>query len=293
MRVGIGCSYEAADPAFVDLILPRVDFVEVIPDTLAVRQGRQSRIPTSTLRELETIARQATVIVHGVGLSIGSADRWNDDYFPLLDQVLEAVPVAWHSEHLAFSLVDGQFVGTMLALPRTQEALDLVCERVRRIRERYALPFLLENTVNLLPDPPSCFSEAGFLNRLASESGCELLLDLYNLECNAHNQGYAISDFLAELDFEPVRELHLAGGVEHSGLMLDIHSRRTRDSTRRWLPEVIARAPRLQAVIYELMPEAVPTLGHQAWAAEIESLEQLIPASRWTSRPTSAACAGS
>lgn len=289
----MGCSYEAADPAFVDHILPRVDFVEVIPDTLAVRQGRQSRIPAATLRQLETIARHATVIVHGVGLSIGSAGRWNEAYFALLDQLLETIPVAWHSEHLAFSLVDGQFVGTMLALPRTQEVLDLLCERVRRIHERYALPFLLENTVNLLPDPPDELSEAGFLNRLARESGCELLLDLYNLECNAHNQGYLVADFLAELELAPVRELHLAGGVEHSGLMLDIHSRRTRDSTRSWLPEVIAHAPNLQAVIYELMPEAVPVMGHSAWAEEIDLLARLIQENRWTSRPTSAACAGS
>jgi uncharacterized protein (UPF0276 family) len=293
MKVGIGSSYEAADPAFVDLILPRIDYVEVIPDTLAVRQGKRSRIPDPTLRELGQLARQATVIVHGVGLSIGSADGWNEDYFQLLDQVLEAVPVAWHSEHLAFSRVDGRFVGTMLALPRTQEVLDLVCERVRRIRERYALPFLLENSVNLLPDPPADFSEAAFLNRLARDSDCELLLDLYNLECNAHNQGYAIHEFLDELELDPVREIHLACGIEHSGLMLDIHSRRTRESTRRWLQQVIARAPNLQAVIYELMPEAVPTMGHASWTEEIDLLARLIQEDRWTSRPTSAACAGS
>ena len=293
MRVGIGSSYEAADPAFVDEILPRVDFVEVIPDTLAVRQGGRARIPAATLRELATIARHARVIVHGVGLSIGSADAWNEDYFALLDQVLEAVPVAWHSEHLAFSRVDGQFIGTMLALPRTQQTLDLVCERVRRLRERYPLPFLLENTVNLLPDPPAAMSEAGFLNRLTRDSGCELLLDLYNLECNAHNQGWSMTDAVAELDLDRVREIHLACGIEHEGLMLDIHSRRTRASTRAWLTEVLEQTPRLEAVIYELMPEAVPTLGHAAWADEITELKTLITRPPWTSRPISAACAGS
>ena len=293
MRIGMGSSYEAADPAFVDTILPHVDFVEVIPDTLAVRQGGRARIPAATLRELATIARHARVIVHGVGLSIGSADAWNEDYFALLDQVLEAVPVAWHSEHLAFSHIDGQFVGTMLALPRTQQTLDLVCERVRRIRERYALPFLLENTVNLLPDPPAPISEAGFLNRLARDSGCELLLDLYNLECNAHNQGWSMADAIAELDLDRVREIHLACGIEHEGLMLDIHSRRTRASTRAWLDQVLEQTPRLEAVIYELMPEAVPTLGHAAWADEITQLKTLIARPAWISRPTNAACVGS
>ena len=88
------------------------------------------------------MAAQASIIVHGVGLSIGSFSEWNEDYFRLLDQILEVVPIAWHSEHLGFVNVKGQFVGTMLSLPRTQEALDLVAERVRRLMERYQLcPF--------------------------------------------------------------------------------------------------------------------------------------------------------
>lgn len=276
LQARIGTSYEAADPAFVERILPLVDYVEVIPDTLAVREGRRSVIPERTLRELGTLARHAKLIVHGVGLSIGSADCWNDDYLGLLDQLLDAVPVAWHSEHLAFTHVDGHFTGTMLALPRTQEALDLVARRVQDIQQRYPLPFLLENTVNLLPDPPAEMSEAAFLNRLAADTGCGLLLDLYNLECNAHNQHYEAADFLAELELARVRELHLACGTEHAGLMLDIHSRRTRDSTRELLPLVLERAPGVQAVIYELMPEALPVLGHQAWADEIALLGTLL-----------------
>jgi len=73
-----------------------------------------------------------------------------------------------------------------------------------------------------------------------------------------------------------VRELHLACGTEHGGLMLDIHSRRTRDSTRQLLPQVLACAPGVQAVIYEVMPEALPALGHQAWADEIALLDSLL-----------------
>lgn len=276
MKARIGTSYEAADAAFLDAILPGVDYVEVIPDTLAVREGKRNVIPERTLRQLEAIAGQATVIVHGVGLSIGSFDNWNEDYFRLLDQVLEAVPAAWHSEHLAFTHVDGRFSGTMLSLPRSREALDLVAERVRRIMGRYPLPFLIENTVNVLPDPPAEMSEAAFLNRLTGETGCGLLLDIYNLECNAHNQGYAVEEFLDELDFAAVRELHVAGGTKHRGLMLDIHSRRTRDATRQLLPDVLERASAVDAVIYEIMPEALPALGYRAWADELQTLRTLI-----------------
>lgn len=276
MKAGVGTSFEEADPAFTTRILPLTDVIEVIPDALAIKQGKHPVIPKETLQVLSKISERAAIIVHGVSLSIGSFHGWNENYFRLLDQILTVVPVAWHSEHLGFVNVDGQFVGTMLALPRTQEALELVAERTRFIMERYPLPFLLENIVNLLPDPPADMSEATFLNRLAKSSGCELLLDIYNLECNAHNQNYAIPDFLDELDLNLVREIHVAGGIEREGLMLDIHSRRTRDMTRELLPEVLSRSPNVEAVIYEIMPQAVPILGHQAWADEVRLLRSAV-----------------
>lgn len=274
--VGVGTSYEVADPAFTDLVLPFIDFIEVIPDTLAIKQGKHPVISKETLNDLTEMATQATIIVHGVGLSIGSYNDWNENYFRLLDQILEVVPVAWHSEHLGFVNVEGQFVGTMLSLPRTQEAFDLVAERVRRLMDRYQLPFLLENIVNLFPDPPADMSEATFLNELALTSNCGLLLDIYNLECNAHNQGYQVADFLNEINLDLVREIHVAGGIERAGLMLDVHSRRTRQMTRQLLPDILKRASKVEAVIYELMPEAVPVVGHKAWADELSLLKTMV-----------------
>lgn len=276
MKARVGTSFEELDPAFVQCILPLVDVVEVTPDALAVAwDGQPPAIPAATLEALAQIAEQATIAVHGIGLSIGSWHGWNDNYFRLLDQILEAVPVAWHSEHLGFTHVNGQFLGTMLCLPRTEEALDLVAQRAQAILQRYPLPFLLEHTVNLLPDPPASMSAAGFLNRLAGCSGCELLLDVYNLECDAHNQGFQVSHFLDELNLALVREIHLAGGVERDGLKLDIHSRASAASTRELLRQVIPRCPQLQAVVYEIMPQAIPALGHHAWADELLALHSV------------------
>ena len=49
---GVGTSYEAVDPAFIDIILPFVDTIEVIPDTLAIKQGKHPVIPKATLHNL-------------------------------------------------------------------------------------------------------------------------------------------------------------------------------------------------------------------------------------------------
>ena len=82
-------------------------------------------------------------------------------------------------------MVDGENLGTMLALPKTRQALDMICERVEMIQARYRLPFLLENIVHILPDYPGDYSEAGFLNAISEQTDCSLLLDVYNLECDA------------------------------------------------------------------------------------------------------------
>jgi uncharacterized protein (UPF0276 family) len=194
----------------------------------------------------------------------------------MLDALLTCVPVRWHSEHLGYVRVDGEHIGTMLALPKTAQVLDLMCERVLDMQRRYPLPFLLENVAHVLPDYPGDYSEAGFLNELARRTGCGLILDVYNLECDAHNHGFPIDEFLQELDLSHVRELHLAGGVIHRGFRLDVHSRPTEDSTIALARRVLKQAPAVEAVTYELLAEATEKLGPEAIGQELERLNQAL-----------------
>jgi uncharacterized protein (UPF0276 family) len=225
------------------------------------------------MEECRTIEASATIIVHGVGLSIGSYDGWCERYLQMLDQLFEQVEIAWHSEHLAYSMVEGEFLGTMLTLPRTEQVLDMVCERILALQHRYGVPFLLEHAISLLPEYDSEYSQAGFLNALTERTGCGLILDAYNLECDAYNQGLDISAFLAELRLQHVREIHLANGVNMHGFQLDVHSRPTRESTITLAEEVVARARgAVQVVTYELLREAVPALGHDTIVKELERL---------------------
>jgi uncharacterized protein (UPF0276 family) len=157
-------------------------------------------------------------------------------------------------------------------MPRTEEALDMICRRVCAIQKRYPAPFLLENVVHLLPDAPGEYSDAQFLNRIASRTGCGLILDVYNMECDALNYGFDVDGFLSELKLENVRELHLAGGTSYAGLQLDVHSRVTAASTVALAAYVMERAPQLQAVTYEYLKEAVPSLGHETICGELARL---------------------
>ncbi|MGA8533677.1 MAG: DUF692 family multinuclear iron-containing protein [Candidatus Tumulicola sp.] len=258
-------------------MLPLVDYIEVTLETIAEVDDGEISLSREIMSELKNMGKAAQIIVHGVSLSIGSHDGWSPTYLCLLDKFLDQVDVAWHSEHLGYTKVDGEHLGIMLAMPKSEEALDLVCERVSAIQRRYNLPFLLENIVHVIPDFPGAYSEAQFLNALVDRTGCGLLLDAYNLECDAHNHGVDIPSFVDELESTSVRELHVACGVEHNGLLLDVHSRLPRASTVQLARDIVSRSlGSAQVVVYEFMPEAVPGLGHDAIVEELGRLRAAL-----------------
>jgi len=272
----LATTYEGDDIALLNRITPLVDFIEITPDALATSDGHRAHMRPEMLAEYAAVRPDVSLIAHGVGLSIGSFDHWDEGYLRLLDELFTCLHLEWHSEHLACSVVAGENVGTMLPLPRTEEALDLVCERVRLLQERYRVPFLLEHVIHLLPDAPAEFSPAGFLNAITSRTGCGLILDAYNLECDVYNQGLDVHAFLDELDFGPVREVHLAGGVQRNGFCLDIHSGTTSQETLALGLDIVSRSPGLRVVTYEFLKEAIPLIGHDNICAELKRIRQAI-----------------
>jgi uncharacterized protein (UPF0276 family) len=275
-QLALAATYEGDDIALLERIVPLIDTIEISPDAIARSEARQACLRPEVLEEYASVFPDVNFIAHGIGLSIGSFDRWEESYLQLLDELFERFDLEWHSEHLACTVVAGENVGTMFPLPRTEEALDLICERVELIQRRYRVPFLLEHVIQLLPDAPAQFTPAGFLNAITSRTGCGLLLDAYNLECDSLNQGLDTKAFLDELDLGPVRELHLAGGVEHNGFHLDIHSSTTRDATLSLALDIIQRAPALRMVTFEFLKEAVLLLGHDSICAELKRIRQAI-----------------
>lgn len=287
----LATTYEGGDPAFLEKVLPHVDLIEVVPDSIAESKGGHRALHRATLVELENICKQTLIIAHGVGLSIGSWEGYSDWYLRLLDELMESVDVLWHSEHLGYTTVDGVHLGTMLPLPMTDEALEMVCERAREIRRRYGLPFLLENVAHVLPAYAEGYSLARLLNAVARESGCPLLVDVYNLECDVRNHGLNLDEFFDELAPEAVWEVHLANGAEHRGLRLDVHSRLTKESTLGLARRILSGARQVRAVTYELLSQAVPVLGHDAVLEELRRIRSQVlrePASEDAPRYTPA-----
>lgn len=275
-RPALATTYEGVGLDLLERIVPLVDYLEIPPDSISRTQSSHTSLRPELLDQIDSVTSHVGVIVHGVGLSIGSFDRWNEPYIQLLDEFFSRFTPQWHSEHLGFTTVCGENLNTMLALPRTEAMLDLLCERIRRIQERYKVPFLMEHIIHLIPDAPADYSAAAFINEITSRTGCGLILDAYNLECDRHNFDFDIAAFLDELNLDPVREIHLAGGFQLDGVQLDIHSQPTAESTLDLALGILPRCPNLDVVTYELLKEAIPNLGHDGICTELTRIRKAI-----------------
>lgn len=275
-RPALATTWEGAGGDLLDRILPLVDYLEIPPDSIAHPSGGRTRLRPEIMDRLAAASAQVGLLLHGDGLSLGSGDQWNGAYLQLLDEFFSRLTPRWHSEHLGFTTVAGESLGAMLALPRTEEMLDLVCERIRRIQQRYPAPFLVEHTIRLLPDAPAHYTPAGFLNQVAWRTGCGLILDAWGLECDQNNCGLDVLAFLDELDLTCVRELHLAGGLRHRGVRVDLRWLPTADSTLILGAEIIRRCPGLQVVTWEFEKGAIPDLGAAGICQELRRIRKAV-----------------
>ncbi|ACY14134.1 DUF692 domain-containing protein [Haliangium ochraceum] len=266
-RLGVGITYLANAPAFMEAARSMVDFYEFSPDVLCHEHGsgddrRLVPRPELMARALRDTA-DLPLVVHGLGLSIGSAQGWNQAYLTLLDSVHEQRRFLWHSEHLGFLLTeraDGRELNTgiPLPLPFTEESLALLASRGAALQERYGVPFLLENLSYYLPELPAedGRDEVAFLNDFSERSGCGLLFDLYNFHCNAVNLGFDAHEALTRVRLDRIVQVHVAGGMSHDGFLMDVHSEAVPEPVWELLEWLVPRAPQLAGVSYELLEEA-------------------------------------
>lgn len=290
-KLGVGINYHWDLHHLIQKNLGLIDYIEVSPDIFCeeiwVGQERRFHLDEHKLQEALTLAQSCPVIVHGLGLSIGSASGWNSDYLVLIDEYAQRQTFLWHSEHLGFTLAKNQdgsenHAGLLLPMPFTQEALELLCPRINHLCARYAVPFLIENTTYYLPQyfnntesAAPQWDEIDFLNQLLTHTECGLLLDLYNFYCNAVNFGFDPYAALARLQLERVIEIHVAGGVTHEGFLLDVHSSEVPEPVWQLLEWLLPKLPNLRAITYEVLEQALYVMGEEKIIAQIAQCKSL------------------
>lgn len=206
---------------FLDADVP-VDFVEVISENFMVDGGQ----PLDILRR---VRERHPVVLHGVSMSIGSADGLNRDYLRRLRMLVDRIEPLFVSDHLSWSRYAHFNSHDLLPLPYTEETLALVCRNIDVAQEAMGRSMLLENPSSYLTFAASTMTEWEFLAETSRRTGCGLLLDINNIFVSTQNHGWDADAYLRGIPTDRVRQIHLAGHTQGNGLLIDTHDQPVND----------------------------------------------------------------
>jgi uncharacterized protein (UPF0276 family) len=219
------------------------------------------------MRFLEAIRRDTPISLHGVGLSLGSAEGLDHAHLDRIRHVAERIEPAIMSEHVAWSVIGGTYLADLLPLPMTEEALEVVCRHVTQTQDHLNRRIFVENPSTYVRFRHSTIPEWEFIAAVAARTGCGILCDVNNIYVSAQNHGWDASAYLTALPPAAIGELHLAGHATRT--MPDGQILRIDDHGSRVCPEVWA--------LYEQALDRfgpVPTLIE--WDNDVPPLEVLL-----------------
>lgn len=195
---------------------PAVDWFEAMTENYLVPGGKP-------LHYLDRIRRDYPLVLHGVSLSVGSADPLDLDYLAKVRALAERVQPEWISDHLCWTGVDGLNVHDLLPLPYTEEAVAHVARRVQQIQDFLGRRILLENVSSYVAFSQSTMTEWEFLSAVAERADCLILLDINNAYVSGHNHGFDPQRYIDSIDPERVWQFHLAGHSREGDHLIDTH----------------------------------------------------------------------
>jgi uncharacterized protein len=258
---------------------PDLAWFEALSDNYMNGSGRP-------LAYLDRIAARYPVVLHGVGLSIGSVDPLDMGYLAQLRALRDRIGARWVSDHIAWTGVGGRHGHDLYPVPFTEECLRHMARRVCHAQDFLEAPLVLENPSTYLQFSGSTLSEAEFIAALLEETGAALLLDVTNVVVNAHNHAFDARDYLRRLPLERVVQLHVAG----HGVVGALDAAGEPITYR-----VDTHAGRVSAEVWALLEEAV-RLGARApvlleWDAEIPAFPVVHAEARLAERSIARALA--
>jgi uncharacterized protein (UPF0276 family) len=215
---------------------------------------------------MQQIRADYPLSLHGVGLSLGSADALDRGHLQRLKALVDCYQPELVSEHLCWGAIGGRHSNDLLPLPFTEEAVNLMASRIGQVQDTLKREILVENVSTYLRFRDGEYTEWDFVAEVVRRSGCGLLCDVNNIYVNSVNHAFDPHVYLRALPRAAVKEIHLAGFTRKQGLpvplLIDSHSRR------------------VDAQVWDLYAEAIELFGPTPtlieWDQDIPELEVLL-----------------
>jgi uncharacterized protein (UPF0276 family) len=241
LGVGLGLRRELTSQILISSA--SIDWLELVPENY-MGLGGPARHRLKQAKQLYPL------LTHGVNLSVGSADKLNDEYLSSLTELLNFIDAPWWSDHLCFTSIDGSYLHDLLPLPLSQQAVDHVSERARQAQQIVGRPLLLENISYYMHMPDSHLRETDFICAVLEKADCGLLLDVNNVYVNSQNLGFDPYQFIDQLPLERVVQMHVAGHSNKDGQLLDTHGASVLEPVFELLEYVLSKTE-VKAVLLE------------------------------------------
>ena len=192
-----------------------IDFMEVAPENWIGVGGKLGR-------RLRAFTEKIPFVSHGLSLSIGRPAPLAESLVHDIKKFIHSHDIRCYSEHLSYCSDDGHLYDLM-PIPFTEEAVQYVAERIKRVQDILEQKIAMEN-VSYYAAPGKEIDEIDFVNAVLEEADCNLLLDVNNIYVNSVNHRYDPMEFLQALPGKRIAYCHIAGHyMEEEDLLVDTH----------------------------------------------------------------------
>lgn len=231
--LGAGLGYRAPLREQIWAHAESIDWLEIIAEHFIDPTPEQ-------LDELKRLRARFRCVPHSIGLSLGHGLERRQ--LARLERLLRVLEPPWWSEHIAFTRAGEISIGHLTPVPFTHAALNALVDNIRAVKRAIGVPLIVENIAYLFEVPGAQMSEVQMLGEVLERADVGLLLDVTNLHANATNHGYDPLAFLDALPASRIVQLHIVGGHDEEGLVIDSHSAPTPEPVWALLDEVLRRA---------------------------------------------------
>ena len=172
---------------------------------------------------LSDVREHYPLVMHGVGMNIGSTDPVDKNYLTKLKKLAQHVRPAAISDHLCFTGSHGFNSHDLLPVPYTKEAMGHITRRIKQVQDMLGVPLVLENPSTYVEFTASTMPEWEFLAELAEQADCGLLLDVNNVYVSAFNHRWDAKRYIDAIPASRVAYIHLAGHRNYGTHIIDTH----------------------------------------------------------------------